>query len=208
LREGGRVLKVRLLLKKTKLSQRRFFWALIGVAVFIFIIFLGILPLVEASKKVEEEIILKKRALLKYQEYLQNRKIVEEDLNKTMKQYEEIQQKLLPGESPQLGAANLQEIVKRLSEKNGINIRSFRTLEPKEIGVFRKISLNIDFNPTNSMLGLGQFVYDIEHHEKELMVSEMDLLVLNTRMPNNIQGSMVITGVMKGTPMKEKGRSG
>ena len=162
----------------------------------------------EASKKVEEEIILKRRALLKYQEYLQNRKIVEEDLNKTMKQYEEIQQKLLPGESPQLGAANLQEIVKRLSEKNGINIRSFRTLEPKEIGLFRNISLKIDFNPTNSMLGLGQFVYDLEHHEKELMVSEMDLLVLNTRMPNNIQGSMVITGVMKGTPMKEKGRSG
>jgi len=82
-------------------------------------------------------------------------------------------------------------------------------LEPKEIGVYRKISLNIDFNPTNSILGLGQFVHDIEHHEKELMmISEMDLLVLNTRMPNNIQGSLVISGVMKGAPMKEKGRSG
>ena len=80
-------MKVRLLLKKTKFSQRRFFWALIGVVIFIFICFLGILPLVEYSKKVEEEIILKRRALLKYQEYLQNRKIVEEDLNRTIKQY-------------------------------------------------------------------------------------------------------------------------
>jgi hypothetical protein len=195
------------LLTKTKPSQRKIFWGLIGIAIFILIYFLGILPLIEASKKVEEEIILKRKALLKYQEYLQSRKIVEEDLNKTLKMYEEIQEKLLPGESPQIGAANLQEVVKRLSEKSGISIRSFRILEPKEIGVYRKISLNIDFNPTSSMLSLGQFIHDIENHEKGLMISEMDLLVLNPRMPSNIQGSLVVSGVMKGTPMKEKGRS-
>ncbi len=56
------------------------------------------------------------------------------------------------------------------------------------------------------MLSLGQFIHDIEHHEKELMISEMDLLVLNIRMPNHIQGNLVISGLMKGTKTKEKGR--
>ena len=200
-------MKARSFLQKTNPSQRRFFGGLIVIVILIFSYFFGILPLVEAFKKVEEEIILKRKALLKYQEYLQSRTIVEEDLNKTLKQYEGVQEKLLPGESPQIGAANLQEVVKRLSEKSGISIRSFRILEPKELGVYRKISLNIDFNPTNSMLSLGQFIHDIEHHEKGLMISEMDLLVLNPRMPNNIQGSMVVSGVMKGSPMKEKGKS-
>ena len=166
----------------------------------------GILPLVEAKKKAEEEIVLKKRALLRYEEYLGNRKTFEEELDRTHKQYEGIQKRLLPGETPQLGAANLQEIVKRFSEKNGVGIRSFRILEPKEIDSYRKVSIQIDFNPTNSMLSLGQFIYDIEHHEKELMISEMDLLVLNIRMPNQIQGSLVISGVMKGTKTKEKGK--
>ena len=115
-----------------------------------------------------------------------------------------IQQKLLSGETPQLGAANLQEIVKRLSEKNGIGVRSFRILEPKEINVYLKISIHIDFNPVNSMLSLSQFIYDIEHHEKELMISEMDLLVMNPRIPNNIQGSLIITGVMKKAKPKKK----
>jgi hypothetical protein len=55
---------------------------------------------------------------------------------------------------------------------------------------------------------LSQFIYDIENNEKELMISEMDLLVLNPRMPSNIQGSMVISGLMKGTKIKEKGREG
>lgn len=81
-------------------------------------------------------------------------------------------------------------------------------LEPKETNVYLKISLHIDFNPINSMLSLGQFIYDIEHHEKELMISEMDFLVFNPRIPNNIQGSVIITGLMKKTKTKEKGRQG
>ena len=190
----------------SKLPQKKIFWGVIGIAVLILIYAFGILPMVEAKKKAEEEIALKKRVLLKYEEYLSNRKAVEEDLDRTLKQHEEAQKRLLPGETPQLGAANLQEIVKRLAEKNGIAIRSFRNLEPKEINSYRKISIQIDFNPTNSMLSLGQFLYDIEQHEKELMISEMDLLVLNVRMPNQIQGNLVISGLMKGMKTQQKGR--
>lgn len=193
-------------LKNVKFSQRRILFVLAGIVMVILFIFFGVLPLIEAKKRAEEEIALKKRALLKYEQFLENRKTIEEELGRTVKQYDGIQQKLLPGETPQLGAANLQEIVKRLSEKNGIGIRSFRMLEPKETNVYLKISLYIDFNPINSMLSLGQFIYDIEHHEKELMISEMDFLVFNPRIPNNIQGSLIITGLMKKT--KEKGRQG
>ena len=69
-------------------------------------------------------------------------------------------------------------------------------LEPKEMNFYVKISLHIDFNPINSMLSLGQFIHDVEHHEKELMISEMDFLVFNPRIPNNIQGSLIVTGLM------------
>ena len=195
-------------LRKPRFSKKKLGWGLIGIAISIVIYLLGILPAVEATKKAEDEIVLKKKVLLKYEEYLRNRKTIEEELDRAAKQSEGIQQRLLAGESPQLGAANLQEIVKRLSEKNGISIRSFRILEPKEIDSFSKVSLQIDFNATNSMLSLGQFMHDIEHHEKELMISEMDLLTPNVRTPSNVQGSMVISGLMKGTKTKEKGRKG
>lgn len=200
------VLKKWPFLEGWRFSQKRILWGLIGIVLLILLYTFGILPLVEAKKKAEEEILLKRRALLRYEDYLGNRKLFEEELDRTRKQYEMIQGKLLAGETPQLGAASLQEIVRRLSEKDGVGIRSFRMLEPKEIDSYRKISIQIDFNPNNSMLNLGQFIYDIETHEKELMISEMDLLVLNIRMPNQIQGSMVISGLMKGTKAKEKGK--
>ncbi len=181
---------------------------MIIVVLTILVYYLGIIPLFEMKKRAEEEIALKKRVLLKYEKYLQNRKMIEEELNQTLKTHATIQMRLLPGENPQLGAANLQEIVKKISEKNNISIRSFRILEPKELNIYRKISLQIDFNPINSMLNLGQFIYDIENYEKDLMISEMDLLVFNPRMPNSIQGNLVISGLMKGVKTKERGKEG
>jgi hypothetical protein len=192
-------------LKKVSFSQKKGLRWIGAAAALILILTFGVLPLIDAAKKMKQEIFIKKRTVEKYEKFRQSRKAIEEELNQALRQFERTQQKLLSGETPQLGAANLQEIVKRLSEKNGIGVRSFRTLEPKEINSYRKISIHIDFNPVNSLMSLSQFIDDIEHHEKELMISEMDFLVMNPRVPNSIQGSLVISGVMKNTDTKEKG---
>ncbi|HMK51228.1 MAG TPA: type II secretion system protein GspM [Thermodesulfobacteriota bacterium] len=191
-------------LKKMAFSQKKGIRWIGAAAALILILTFGVLPLVDSGKKMKQEIFIKKKTLEKYEKFRQSRKTIEEELNQALRQYERTQQKLLAGETPQLGAANLQEIVKRLSEKNGIGVRSFRILEPKDTNSYRKISIHIDFNPVNSLMNLSQFINDIEHHEKELMISEMDLLVMNPRMPNSVQGSLVISGVMKNTQAKEK----
>ena len=189
---------------KTSFSQKKFLWVLIGIAVALIAYNFLVIPLVEAKKKVDQEIALNQRLLARYTEVLQNRKAAEEALEKTSKLKEEIQKRLLPGETPQLGAANLQDIVKRLAEKNNLNLRSFRNLEPKEMGAFRRVSVQIEFNPMSSMQNLTDLFYQLEHQDKELMITEMDLLVFNPRMPNTIQGSLIISGWMKGNKGKEK----
>ena len=197
-------------LTKASISQKKFLWALIAVAVAVAVYTLVVVPLVEAKRKADQEIALSQRLLQKYAEVLQNRKTAEEGLERTLKQGEEVQKRLLAGETPQLGAAHLQDMVKRLAEKNSLAIRSFRSLDPKEAASFRRISVQIEFNPMSSMQGLAQFLYEVEHQEKKLTVSEMDLLVFNPRMPNTIQGNMIISAYMKGDKgkgrEKEKGR--
>ncbi len=193
-------------LSKASFSQKKLLWVLIGVAGAIVVYHFLIVPLVEAKKQADEEIALNQRLLSRYAEILQNRKAVEESIEKISKQNDEIGKKLLPGESPQLGAANLQDMVKRLAEKNNLNLRSFRNLEPKEVGSFRRVSVQIEFNPMSSMQSLAQCLYELEHQDKELMITEMDLLVFIPRMPNTIQGSLIISGWMKGGKVKEKER--
>jgi hypothetical protein len=193
-------------LRGTQITRKNLLWGLIAVSAGALLYLYGVLPLAEAKKKAGEEIVLNQRLLSKYAEVQQGRKGVEEDLERVLKQNEEVQKKLLPGETPQLGGAYLQDVVKKLSDKYGLSLRSFRILEPKDLGVYRRISLQIDFNPVGSMMNLTQFIYDLEHQEKEIFISDMDLLIFNPRMPSNIQGNMVISGLMKGEKPKEKGR--
>ena len=193
-------------LRGTQITRKNLLWGLIAVSAGALLYLYGVLPLAEARKKAEEEIVLNQRLLSKYAEVQQGRKGVEEDLERVLKQNEEVQKKLLPGETPQLGGAYLQDVVKKLSDKYGLSLRSFRILEPKDLGVYRRISLQIDFNPVGSMMNLTQFIYDLEHQEKEIFISDLDLLIFNPRMPGNIQGNMVISGLMKGEKPKEKGR--
>ncbi|MGQ9509347.1 MAG: type II secretion system protein GspM [Thermodesulfobacteriota bacterium] len=164
----------------------------------------GIVPWIEAKKKMEEEIKMKQHLILKYQEYINGRKYLEEDLKILKGRLVNTKKRLIEGETPQLASANLQEIIKRIATSKDVQIRSFRILEPKDLNYFRKISIQIDFNPTPSLLNLVQFLNEIENHEKMLVVSEMDLLVFNIRMPNNIQGNLIISGWMG----KEKPKEG
>ncbi len=192
------------LLAKPSFSRKKFVWVLIAIAAAIMVYNFLIVPLVEAKKNADQEIALNQRILAKYAEVLRNRKGLEEALDRSSKENEEIQKKLLPGETPQLGAANLQDIVKRLAEKNNLNLRSFRNLEPKEVGSFRRVSVQIEFNPMSSMQNLTQLLYELEHQDREIMITEMDLLVFNPRMPNTIQGSLIVSGWMKAGKGKEK----
>lgn len=167
----------------------------------------GIVPWIETKKKMEEEIKMKQHLILKYQEYINGRKYLEEDLKILKGRLENTKKRLIEGETPQLASANLQEIIKRIATSKDVQIRSFRILEPKDLNYFRKISIQIDFNPTPSLLNLVQFLNEIENHEKMLAVSEMDLLVFNIRMPNNIQGNLIISGWMgKEKPKEEEKR--
>jgi len=193
-------------LGKVQFTQKKFFWGLIGIAAVLIFYTYVLIPIGEAKKKADEEIALMQRILTRYGEVLVSRKSLETSLERTLKIHEELQKRLLPGETPQLGAAHLQDIVKRLSEKHNINLRSFRTLEAKEAGIFRKISLQIDFNPISNMRNLTQLIFDLENQDKELMISELDLLISNPRMPSYVQGNLVVSGLMVGPRGKEKGK--
>jgi len=130
-------------------------------------------------------------------------------LSQMVQRVEAIQSKLLPGETPQINAANLQEILKKLSEKNGIQIRSFRIGEPKETTYYVRIPVIIEINPTKSVASLTYFVYDIETYEKLLLISDLDITAPNMRTPTEVQGSLTVTGfTRRTTPPKAKGKEG
>ncbi len=194
-------------LKKTKGRKSVLFLLLLAVGVILAYQFV-LVPLVASQKKVRDDIALNEKVLARYDEYIKSGKEIQEGLDQMKQQAEAVQAKLLPGETPQIMAANLQEILKKLSEKNGIQIRSFRIGEPKEMTFYLKIPVIIDINPTRSMASLAYFLYDIENYEKLLYISDLDLTAPNMRNPTEVQGSVTVVGLTRNTHPKGKGKEG
>jgi len=169
---------------------------------------LALVPLVESQRNVRQELALKKKLLNRYEDYIKSGRDMDEELNQRVQQVEAIQAKLLPGETPQINAANLQEILRKLSEKNGIQIRSFRIGEPKEMNFYLRIPVTIEVMPTKSMAALSYFLYDIESDEKLLVISDLDVTAPNMRNPTEVQGSVTVVGFTKNTHPKGKGKEG
>jgi Tfp pilus assembly protein PilO len=168
----------------------------------------GVVALLESQRRVRDELGLKTKMLGRYDEFVKTEKDIEEELGQVEKQVEAIQAKLLPGETPQIMAASLQEMLKTLSEKNGIQIRSFRIGEPKELNYFMRVPVIIEINPTKSMSSLTYFLYDIENAEKLLVISDLNLTAPNMRNPTEVQGNLTVTGFARNNQPKGKAKEG
>jgi Tfp pilus assembly protein PilO len=189
--------------------ERRTVLVLLVLAVALILAYqLALAPLVESQKNVRQELALKKKLLTRYEDYIKSGKDMDEELSQKTQQVETIQRRLLPGETPQINAANLQEILRNLSEKNGIQIRSFRIGEPKEMNFYLRIPVIIEMMPTKSMAALSYFLYDIENDGKLLVISDLDLTAPNMRNPTEVQGSVTVVGFTKNTHPKGKAKEG
>jgi Tfp pilus assembly protein PilO len=168
----------------------------------------GVVALLESQRRMRDELGLKTKMLGRYDEFVKTEKDIEEELGQVEKQVEAIQAKLLPGETPQIMAASLQEMLKTLSEKNGIQIRSFRIGEPKELNYFMRVPVIIEINPTKSMSSLTYFLYDIENAERLLVISDLNLTAPNMRNPTEVQGNLTVTGFARNNQPKGKAKEG
>jgi len=191
---------------KLRGGRRGVFTLMLIVIALILVYRFAYIPIEASEKQMREELAAKKRALNKYQEYVKSGKGIEEELNQTAQRLEAVQAKLLPGETPQIIAANLQEVLKKLSERNGIQIKSFRVGEPKEMAFYVRIPVTIEINPTKSAASLTYFLYDVESYEKLLLISDIDITAPNMRTPNEVQGNLTVTGFARNTNPSPKGK--
>ena len=103
---------------KLKGRKKNIFMLLLAGVLVVVIYEFGVVALLESQRKVRDELGLKSKMLGRYDEFVKTEKDIEEELGQVEKQVEAIQAKLLPGETPQIMAASLQEMLKKtLGEK-------------------------------------------------------------------------------------------
>jgi len=153
-------------------------------------------PFIDRQRSVREEIPVRIQQLQKYRQFVAGKSRADEYLKRIRALSQRSAQKMLPGATPPLAAANLQDILKTLSAKNLISIKSEKVLDTKPLDSFQRIPVQIEF--TSTITSLNDFLYDIEAYEKLLFVDDLTVRVTSRRNPRDVRATLVVTGLMKG----------
>jgi len=194
-----------MLLKKYSLSgilklrsrrERYIVFAALGAAVIFFTIKFGIGPFLESQQSIRGEIPVKINQLEKYRQFVAGKARAEKNLKRIRSLTKRGYLKMLAGETSPLAAAHLQDILKTLSAKNLINIKSEKVLDTKSMDFFEQVPVQIEF--TSTITNLTNFLYAIETYEKLLIITDLNIRVTSRRNPRDVRATLVVAGLMKG----------
>ena len=184
------------ILKFRSPRERYFVIAAFITAITFFMVRFVIDPFIERQKSVREEIPVLMKQLEKYRQFVARKSQAEKNLKQVQALSKRYQMKMLSGETSPLAAANLQDILKTLSAKNLINIKSEKVLDTKPLDYFLQIPVQIEF--TSTITNLTNFLYDIETYKKLLIIKDLNIRVTSRRNPRDVRATLVVTGIMKG----------
>ena len=180
------------------LSSREHTFVIVGlVAVLLFLaIQYAAFPLMDQYEAVNSQIEVKASLLQQYQARLHTLPQLEHELAERTAQLHESEQRLVEGQTPALGAANVQLMLDDLSKRQkGIQIKSTRVLDAEEHGVYTKIAVRVAL--TARITPLTDFLYDLEHQPARLSISELTVRVPNPKKPRDLRADIVVEAIMK-----------
>jgi hypothetical protein len=134
--------------------------------------------------------------------YLARAGDVERERDKLRDQVAQIRSQLVPGETPDLAAANLQETLHNLAKTSTVEIRSTQKMRDEPVDDFRRIAVRITV--TGEVRALAQFLSGIEYSEQRLLISFFEIsqrgAVLRNQGPRMLSATIEVSAFIQGTP--------
>jgi len=125
---------------------------------------------------------------------------VERNSNKLRDQVRQIRGQLIPGKTPDLAAANLQDTLHGLAATAGVEIRSTQKMRDEPIDDFRKIAVRITI--TGEVRALAEFLAGIEYDSQRLLISFFEIsrrgAVLRNKGARALSATIEVSGFIQG----------
>ncbi len=189
-----------------KISQREKKVILIGGVVVIFIILYNIGTWYSSTMSSAREFIEAKRVTLEKQlQKISEKKQLQNTFHALEKDVENLERGLLRGSKPPVVAAQIQSVVKNMASSIGIEITLEKALNPEDKGLYLRIPVEVGFTAQTEKL--KQMLYKIKTSRFLLTISEMKVIVKNTRNPMDVYTTLVVNGFIKkpDTPEQDTG---
>jgi Tfp pilus assembly protein PilO len=104
---------------------------------------------------------------------------------------------LLEGKTPALGAVDVQNILKEITDKNDMEVLTMRVMKPenKEEDIYMIIPVQITIRC--SVRQLKEVIYQIESSSRLLRISDCRIRVIRGRVEGQVQATLTVQGFMK-----------
>jgi general secretion pathway protein M len=174
-----------------------------GLALLLVLVRYGVIsPYLDYTKSLEEEIDQDWQRVFKMERQSTRTGKVEERLTLLQQRFQTVRQKLIPGATPSVAAANLQERVRTLASQSGLDLVTTQVMRDEAVGEFRKATVQVTLR--GELPAVADFLAGVEYGDWRLTVSSLE--VRSTYAPRLAQagnrGPLTITlevsGIMQG----------
>lgn len=155
-------------------------------------------PLVAREMVAREQIERSRRTLARIKVAIQNRPAWEAETEALSSQLEEIKPRLLKGETPQLLAASLQELVKETARQSQVGITNLRAEKPRQVESLWEVPVTAQC--TGNLAQIRQFLILLELGKTALGIPEMTLRLASRSQPGVVQAELLVTGYSLAEP--------
>jgi general secretion pathway protein M len=151
----------------------------------------------------EEEIEQEVQRVAKKQRQRDRREQIATQVNILRQRFQETRQRLIPGGTPALAAAHLQERIQTLASQSGLELVTTQVMRDEAVGEFRKIAVQVTLR--GELPAVADFVAGVEYGDWLLAVMTLEVRStynLRVRPKEGPRNPLTITlevgGVMQG----------
>jgi hypothetical protein len=128
-----------------------------------------------STDRFNEALNLKQDKLAKYRQKVLEKKAVKRELLSLQTIFKQAEAALLTGKTPSLAAAEIQEIVSKITNAAGAQIMTVRVLQPDRSGNKMYLAIPVEVTINSTMRQLTQLLYKLDRSAKLLRIAKLGI---------------------------------
>jgi hypothetical protein len=128
-----------------------------------------------STQRFNEALLLKQDRLARYRQKVLEKKAVRRELLSLQTTFKRAEAALLTGKTSSLAAAEIQEILSRITKASGGQIMTVRVLQPDRSGKEMYLAIAVEITINSTMRQLTQMLYKLDRSAKLLRIAKLGI---------------------------------
>ncbi|MCC6767374.1 MAG: type II secretion system protein M [Deltaproteobacteria bacterium] len=189
--------------------ERRLIGAAGGVLGLFLVHLLVVSPFLSYRQDLQDDIAAHREKIENGKAYLARTADITRQRDGLQKLYQQVHAQLVPGDTPTLAAANLQNTLHSLAGEKGVEIQSTQVMRDDAVGEFRRIAVRITV--TGDLKQVADFLAGVEHGQTRVLIPFLEIsrrgAVLRGKAARALSATIEVTAFLQGAPAAAGGKA-